>query len=549
MDKKIGFCMFVCLLLVISFVPGCVEREGVPKAPRPATPRDTLVVGTIRDPVELDPARAYDTASGAVITQIFDTLVGYKEGSTELEPRLAERWEVSPDGTQYTFYLRKGVKFHDGTPFNAEAMYFSLKRVLDLNEKPAVVIRDFIKGGSAYTNPEDPNYHNPEILGLEVVDEYTLRITTEYPFAPFLSVLTHTVASAVSPAAVEKYGDEFFRNPVGTGPFKFVSWEKGVEVRLEANQEYFRGPPKVRRVIFKVIPEPSVLKIEIQKGTIDITGTMFGLRPEDVKELKERPGIKTEEKAALTITYIGFVTDRKPFNDKRVRQAFAYALDYDALINKILEGVGARFVGPIPPNLWGYNPDVPLYEQDLEKAAKLLDEAGYPADETGHRFRTTIWYNSDNTTRRDISVLLQSNLKEIGVDLEIKALEWGTYLDYLYGEERKIDTMFIIGWAPDYVDPDNYVYPLLYSGSHPPNGSNNTYYSNPRVDELTLEARRESDHARREQLYKEIVKIVAEDSPWIFLYAMIDVAVTRENVHNFHVYPQHYIDFYPVYKT
>ena len=499
----------IAVIVVVAIIAGIALRQ--PAAPERES---VLIVGTTYDPKTLDPAMAYDIASAMVIQNIYDTLVGYEPGTTNLVPKLAERWESNENATVWTFYLRKGVKFHDGTLLNASIVKYSIDRAKELAGPPSFLL--------------------DVVDRVEVVDEYTVRFVLKYPFAPFPSLAAFMLLAPVSPKA-----ENLSQNPVGTGPFKLESWVKGQEVVLVANDEYWRGRPALDKVIIRIYKDPSALRIALETGEIDMA---LGIQPSDIPALQKNPNLKMVSVDGLVIEWLGMNLRREPFNNVLFRKAINYAIDYDYILNNILRGTATRLYGPLPPAVFGYDPEVEKYgyKYDPEKAKQLLAEAGYPGGK-GLRKLELIISTEERPERGEVAAVIQNNLKEIGIEVEVVNLDWSSFLDRLFNYDFD---MYMVDWFPDYVDPDDWITPLFTAEGLGLDGYNNT-----KVNELAKQARMTTDPQKRLELYKELQRIIVEDAPWAFLYVPKQYVFMSKKVEGFVLYPAYYIDFYPVTKT
>lgn len=446
-----------------------------------------LKIAISAEPVQLDPHGSNDVPSSNVAQNIYETLV-YHDENLEIQPRLAKEFHAVDDYT-WEFNLRDDVTFHDGEPFNAEAVKANLERVLD---------EDF---GSPRA------FLFTMISEINVVDEYTIQIVTEEPFAPLPAHFAHSGGAIISPAAIEAENNgetTIATNPVGTGPFKFVSWDSGNEIVLEKNEDYWGEPVKVDTVTFTVIEEDSTRLAMLERGDVHIADSV---QPSDIARVEGSSNMELGQFESLSLAYIGFNTEKEPFNDVRVRQAISMAIDKNEIIEGVIDGVGIPAVGPIGPNVFGYNEDVSQLDYNVERAKELLAEAGY---EDG--FSTTIWTN-DNRTRIDIAQVVQAQLAEIGVDMEIEVVEWGAYLEQTANGEHD---MFILGWVTVTADADYGVYSLFHSEQHGDPG-NRSFYTNEEVDRLLDEARR-APQEEREAMYHNIMEYLVEEAPMVYLY-------------------------------
>ncbi|BDG60670.1 ABC transporter substrate-binding protein [Caldinitratiruptor microaerophilus] len=481
----------------------------------------TIVVGLQAEPTNLDPAQISDYNSSRAADGMFDRLVRFKDGSTELEPGLAESWDISQDGLVYTFHLRKGVKFHDGTEFNADAVKFSIERQIDPNHP--------------YHNTGEFAYADftfGKVKEVRIKDPYTVEIELKEPYAPFLSNLAIHAASIVSPEAVKKYGKDFTKHPVGTGPFRFVRWTPGVEVVLEKNPEYWKGAPKIDQVIYRPVIEDQARLTEFEAGQLDF---IVGIPPEDLARLKQNPQYEVQEQPGMHVWYVVLNATKPPFDNPKVRQAVNYAVNRKAIVEQLLRSTGVLATGPLPPVVWGYTKDVPQYPYDPEKAKQLLAEAGYP-----NGFSAEFWVpesGSGMQQPREMATAIQADLQAVGIQTRIQTFEWGTYLDKVMGDKSSLPEMFEMSWIGDNGDPDNFLHYLLASDQAPPNGFNLGYYSNPKADQLLKQAQRLRTQAERQPLYEEALKLLVADAPWIWVDHETQIVAYKKSIKGFQLHP------------
>ncbi len=491
---------------------------GLWAAPVVAQPAGTLVVGLVAEPVNLDPPQVTDLNSNRVGRRIVETLVTFPEESTQVVPGLAESWTISKDGLQYTFKLRRGIAFHDGTPLNAEAVKFSIERQINPNHP-------------AYKLGKYPfaNYFFGNVKAVEVLSDERVAFLLNEPRASFLAVLTAGAASIVSPTAVMKWGPDYPNHPVGTGPFRFASWDRGQRVVLEKNPAYWKYPVKVERVIYRPIVEDQARLTELLTGGLDL---IVGVPADNVGQLEKNPKITLLKQVGAHVWYLGMNNQKKPFDDKRVRQALNYAVNKDAIVNDVLKGTGAASKGPVLPGTWGADRELKAYPYDPDRARKLLAEAGYP---TG--FSTTLWVPESGSGMQApvaMSTVMQSNLKAVGVNVSLQTMEWGAYLAKLRTKEQEL---FALSWIAGTEDPDMVMYPLLHSSQWTPVGPNRALYKNTRFDALLQQARLTTDQAKRAQLYKEAQRILIDDAPWVFVDHEIQIAALTKRVQGFKLHP------------
>jgi peptide/nickel transport system substrate-binding protein len=341
--------------------------------------------------------------------------------------------------------------------------------------------------------------------------------------------LTAGAASIVSPTAVMKWGPDYPTHPVGTGPFRFASWDRGQRVVLEKNPPYWKYPVKVERVIYRPIVEDQARLTELLTGTLDV---IVGVPADFVSQLEQNAKITLLKQVGAHVWYLGMNNQKKPFDDKRVRQALNYAVNKDAIVRDVLKGTGASSRGPVLPGTWGADPALKAYPYDPERAKKLLAEAGYP-----NGFSTTLWVPESGSGMQApvaMSTVMQSNLKAVGVNVSLQIMEWGAYLAKLRTKEQEL---FALSWMAGTEDPDMVMYPLLHSSQWTPVGPNRALYKNPRFDALLQQARLTTDQAKRAQLYKEAQRILVDDAPWVFVDHEIQIAALSKRVQGFKLHP------------
>jgi len=495
------------------------------------TPPGVLVVGQIAEPKSLDPA--VDTAVNdfRILMNVYDGLVRYKSGTLEVEPALAESWEISEDGTEYTFNLREGVSFHDGTPFDAEAVVFNFERMLN-EDHPYYD-----------TGPFPLSFFFSAVENVEATGEMAVKFTLNAPYAPFLSNLAYPTGLIVSPAAVKEHGDEFGRHPSGTGPFKFVEWISNQRVVVERNADYWDGAPELEAVVFRPITDANTRTAEMLSGGIDV---MVEVPPVSLSEF-EGPGFTVHEQAGPHVWFLILNAKEGPFADKRVRQAANYAIDKKAIVNDILEGTAEVAAGPTPPAFaWAYNDSLEPYPHDPDKVRALLAEAG-----VGDGTELTFYVTEGGSGMLDpvpMGTKIQADLEAVGFDVAIETFEWNTFLGKVNpGLEGKAD-MAEMAWMTN--DPDTLPFLTLRTEAWPDAGGfNSGYYSNPEVDKLLERARRSTDQAERARLYKEMQEIVREDAPWVFVANWKQNAVTSDRVENFRLEPSFFLLLHDVAKN
>ncbi|TVR23192.1 MAG: glutathione ABC transporter substrate-binding protein [Anaerolineaceae bacterium] len=450
--------------------------------------------------------------SFSVLEHIYEPLFNMNpEG--ELEPLLAESIEATSDNT-YSIALREGITFTDGTPFNAEAVKANIDWVLDAdNGAPFRFL--LVVGG--------------EPAQVEVIDEYTVEVTTAIPFAPLPAHLSHGALAMISPALIEEGIDAMATQAIGTGPYVLGAWDRAERVVLERNEDYWGDAPAIDTVIFTVVQEDGARIIEIEAGTIDVA---VRVPPADIPRLEMNPDVDVLITPGLRTIYIFFNVTEPPFDDVRVRQAVNYAVDNEAIVASLFDGAALVSQSPFAPPIFGYSEQEP-YARDLDRARELLEEAGVEPGTVVQLYHPTGRYSQDAL----VSDAVRSQLREIGLEVELRTLEWTQYVPHVRREAPENDIQFaMLGWGVPTMDADYALFALFHSTEHPP-GFNGAFYDNPEVDALLEEARSTLDPEARLAAYDEAISIIWEDAPWLFLYSEIQVTAIRNNVSGFIVHP------------
>jgi oligopeptide transport system substrate-binding protein len=496
--------LWVCCYLLIHSAMGSAEPQGRPEQEMPGA----RFGGTFRrmlgdTPPTLDPTFVTETYGSNVVRQIFDGLVQF-DAHLNVIPAIAEFWEASQDGRTWTFALRRGVTFHHGREVTAHDVVYSLTRLLDPNSPgPMTAFFQHIQGAEDFMQGK-----TQRVLGLTAIDRYTLQMVLQEPLAPLLAALGLPNAAIVPQEEVERLGDRFGRAPVGAGPFKFVRWEPNQEIVLAANDHYYEGRPFLDTVVFKIVVGSRVEErfAEFLKGNLE-EAIIPGGKTEEVRTDPQYRQYQQVRKPTLSFLYIGFNTQLKPFDDKRVRQAFNYAVNTEAIVREITKRGALTAIGALPPGMPGYDPDPQGYAYDPAKAKRLLAEAGYP---DGADFPVVqLWsVHQAETTKAELAAY-QRYLAELGVQVHIHfAPDWPAYKAML--EQGQLP-MFRLARLADLPDPDNFLAPMLHSASP----TNYTFYRNPLVDRLLEQARKKLFYAQRLALYREVERLVMDDAPWI----------------------------------
>ena len=474
----------------------------------------TLVIAQGTDPISLDAPLATDSPSATVAIHVVETLFYYTPDG-KIVPHLVERFSFSPDRKVLTLNLRKGIRFHDGTEFNAEAVKFNLERLIspELASSLAFLLRG-------------------RVSAFEVVDSHTLRLRMPEPFAPVLAHLTHSSTAIQSPAAIRRLGAGYRDNPVGTGPYKFDRWQKGQFVELVRNDEYWGKKPAIERLRFLAVPEATTRIALVETGQAHVA---VRVPPQDVQRLNARPDIDVVTTPSVRTIFLYFNHTKKPFDDVRVRKAINHAINKEEIVKFVLGGFGRASDAPISPGIFGYT-KVGSYEYNPNLARQLLAQAGFNAQ---NPLRFTL-HSPNGRYLQDIRVAeaVQSQLRAVGVQAQIQTLEWGAYLAATnQPRERNEIQVAMLGWGTVTGDADYGLFGLFHSSQHAPNGFNRGFYSNPRLDRILEQARIATNPQARQQLYASAMQIIYNDVPWVFLHSEQQVTAIRREVQGFVVHP------------
>lgn len=477
------------------------------------------------NPPTLDPALSTDTTSGAVILKIHDGLVQFEPMTLDVVPAVAESWEISDDGLQYLFHLRRDVRFHNGRRLTAQDVRFSFERTLNpATRSGRTFVLDPIRGAKDYM---DRNADSVE--GIEVIDDFTVRLTLAEPFAPFLAQLCMEAASIVPREACETPDTSFSLQPVGCGPFKFREWQQDVEITLEKFSEHYQGSPVIDLLKFKIIESVPTAFEEYKSGGLDLLDQIPNGQIQTV-----RNGYPDDFRIwpYLSIYYIGFNNSKPPFEgNRKLRQAFNYAIDREKICQAVKEGLAYPVAGVLPPGIPGHDPERKGYAYDPVTARRLLAEAGYP-DGRGLP-ELVLWHNRD-PRHTLIGQCIQYYLGEMGVRIRLKNMEWAAYIEAVDEGEP---VMFRMAWVADYPDADNFLFTLLHSSQFGAAG-NYARFSHPGFDALTRAAKRETSQDRRLELYRQAESIAIEEAPWIFIYYEREMAMIKPHWRNIRLTPQ-----------
>ncbi|MDK2464032.1 MAG: ABC transporter substrate-binding protein [Candidatus Korarchaeota archaeon] len=503
--------------------PPATTTGAPPTSPPAPKYADTIIIGVTDKVSDLDPAMAYDFYTWEVFNNIGEGPFKYKPGTTELIPGIIESYEVQEGGKVYILHLRQNLKFADGTPCTAQTLKWSIDRVARIQGDPAWFVLDFVN----YT---------------EVVDDYTLKIVLQQPVAFFPAVLAVPTYFPIPP---DKYpADQVSSdNTAGSvGPYKIVKWVRDQELVLEANPYYYGEPPKTKRIIVRFYKDATSLRMALEAGEIDIAWRT--LNPTDIKDLRSKPGIKIYENPGSFIRYIVINTNIPPFDNKLVRQALAAALNRQAICDTVFMGTTEPLYSLVPNGMWSH---VDAFKEkygdhNIELARQLLQQAGYSEE---NKLVVDLWYTTTHygDTEADVAALIKAAWEETGmIQVNVHSAEWSTYLDLTRQGQLPVT---LYGWYPDYIDPDNFLYPFLHTGSNRWLGEP---YSNPDLDALLEQAQVELDQNVRAQLYQQIQQILAEDAPIIPIFQGKLVLAAKDNVQGIVLDPVMLLRYYLLVK-
>lgn len=495
------------LAVSLSFASLAAAQDYTPDPN--AKPGGNIVITYKDDVATLDPAIGYDWQNWSMIKSIFDGLMDYVPGTTELRPGLAESYEISPDGKTYTFHLRKGVKFHNGREMTAEDVKYSLDRVTTpATQSPGAGFFGSIAGYDAMADGSATS-----LSGVTVLDPATVKIELSRPDATFLHVMALNFSSVVPKEEVEKWGADFGKHPVGTGAFKLSDWTIGQKLLLTKNADYWRaGLPYLDSVTFEVGQEPIVALLRLQKGEVDIPGD--GIPPAKFTEVMNNPDEKKQVVVGgqLQTGYITLNVEMKPFDNVEVRRAINMAINKDRIV-QMINGRATPATQPLPPSMPGYTKDYAGYAFDPAKAKAMLAEAGYPDG-----FQTQLYVmNTDPNPR--IAQAIQQDLAAIGVKAEIKALAQANVIEA--GGTPKTAPMIWSGgmaWIADFPDPSNFYGPILGCAGAVEGGWNWSWYCNKDLDAEAAKADSIVDPAKQDErlaLWSDVYMKIMQDAPWV----------------------------------
>jgi len=503
----------------------------------------TLVYCSEGSPENFYPGINTTGTSFDVSEQIYDGLVGFERGGTSVVPGLAEKWTVSKDGLEYVFQLRKGVKWHGNKNFQA-TRDFNADDIIFMIERQWKESHPYFK----VTSPNHSYFGDmgmPKLLkSVDKVDDYTVKIVLNRPEAPFLADLAMQWAGVQSKEyadAMLKAGtpEKIDQEPIGTGPFALVQYQKDAIIRFKAHPTYWAGKAKIDDLIFSITPDASVRWAKVQKAECHV---MPYPNPADLDSIRKDANVQVLEQAGLNVGYLAYNTTKKPFDDLRVRKAINMAIDKNAIISAVYLSTGVAAINPIPPSMWSYNKAIKDDPFNPAEAKKMLAAAGYP-----NGFSTDLWampvQRPYNPNAKRIAELMQADLAKIGVTAEIKSFEWGEYRKRMQAGEHQ---MGMLGWTGDNGDPDNFLDTLLGCDSAKTNGSNVAKFCYQPYEDIVSKAKVVTGVAERTKLYEQAQVIFKEQAPWFTIAHAVQLKPVRKEVIDFKLSPFGRHTFYGV---
>ncbi|MBO1001875.1 glutathione ABC transporter substrate-binding protein [Pseudogracilibacillus auburnensis] len=515
MKKFLGF-LFVLMLALFSVAcsgdndSNAGNEEGKSAKSSEEAGDKEITIAIDQNFITLDPHNAGDTVSIFGIRSMYEGLVSFDE-NMEIVPALAESYEISDDALTYTFKLREDVTFHDGEPFNAEAVKVNFDRIMDdANNLSAKRSLQFVDS-------------------LEVINDNEVAFKLNEPFSAMINKFA--MVPMISPKAIEEGTKYVEGNPVGTGTFKFVEWKQGTILEVEKNEDYWGGDQtNVAKVIFSPVPENGSRVAMLKTGEADF---VYPMPQQNVKEFENSDDVTIDESPSTIARYVSINTFKDPYSDLKVRQAMNHAVDKEAYLQVVKDGFGHVLDSTMSSETQYYSKQEP-YEFDIEKAKALLKEAGY---EDG--FEAEIWGNTSSETIKGMEFIKQQ-LAQVNIDVTIKSMEEGTLSDEIYTPEKPEDAkvqMWYVSWSPSSGDADGATRGLFSSEYFPPNGANTAYFDNDQVTNWIKEANATADTKKQEEIYTDLQRTVYSEAPWIFLATDINLAGRSNNLEGVYVAP------------
>ena len=510
------------MLGIVIVALACIPARGMAK--------ETLVYGTTEKVIDMDPANAYDFHTWEIFYNIYQGLLRYPPGKTNLVPGLAKSYDIGADGKEYTFKLRKGLKFSDGTPFDAHAVKWSIDRVIALKGDPSWLVTDFVDH-------------------VDVVDKYSVKFVLKNPVAYFPSLVASVPYYPVNPKIYPR--DKIIRDPselkggklVGLGPYTAVSFKRDQEIVLEANPNFYGGKPKNDRVVIRYFADATTMRLALEKGEIDFA--FKTLNPSDINDLQKSKKIQTIKAQGPYIRYLCFLCDTPPFKDKVLRQAVAAAINRPLVIEKVFLGQNAPLYSMVPMGMWSHSDAFKeaFGDGNIAKSRKLLASKGYSESKP---FTFDLWYTPSHygDTEVDVAAVLKDQLEATKMmKVSVKSAEWATYRDQW--KNKQMPT-YLLGWYPDYIDPDNYTAAFAGTAGSKGIGIN---FSSPVWDQKFVEGQKETDSKKRTALYGEIQRMWTDEVPTAPIFQGILYLFAQKNVRGIMLSPTLQFNYGPIHRV
>jgi peptide/nickel transport system substrate-binding protein len=499
----------------LLFSAWCLSGCSTPQPSQ--APHHILRYGIQQAPSSLDPATSTDVVYCQIVFNIFETLIAMDWEKGEFMPRLATSWQPDSSGERWTFSLRPGVVFHDGSPLNAEAVKVSLGRQFDANNP-------YYKPGQTDTYG---HFALSMIKEIRALNDSMVQFVLEYPYAAFLDNLaTPNFAAIVSPRALKEFGEDFGRHPIGTGPFQFESWAPDSQIVVEKFERYWGKPPQIDRVIYRVISNLEARLQQLLNGELE---AMSGMSAASVNQLYHTPGIKVVEMGLISTLFLGFNCEAYPFSEVKMRRAVAHALDKKSMVNSISRGLAVVARGPLPPMAIGYDTTLVSQSYEPQLAKALLQSSGY---HDGTAVQLSYFAQTDTLRADPMAQAIKDYLETIGMTVDLALYDdWQAFHQNVLVAGK--GQLFRDGWMGYTRHPDNFLYPLFHSQS-----THNFFkYKNSQVDSLLEEARRTPDELTQRRLYRKVQEIILQDVPAVFISHPKAVYAVRDRVKNFKIDP------------
>jgi peptide/nickel transport system substrate-binding protein len=510
------------MLGTVIVILACIPARGMAK--------ETLVYGTTEKVIDMDPANAYDFHTWEIFYNIYQGLLRYPPGKTNLVAGLAKSYDISADGKEYTFKLRKGLKFSDGTPFDAHAVKWSIDRVIALKGDPSWLVTDFVDH-------------------VDVVDKYSVKFVLKNPVAYFPSLVASVPYYPVNPKIYPQ--DKIIRDPselkggklVGLGPYTAVSFKRDQEIVLEANPNFYGEKPKNDRVVIRYFADATTMRLALEKGEIDFA--FKTLNPSDINDLQKSKKLQTIRAQGPYIRYICFLCDTPPFKDKVLRQAVAAAINRPQVIEKVFLGQNAPLYSMVPMGMWSH---IDAFKDafgdgNMDKSGKLLASRGYSESKP---FTFDLWYTPSHygDTEVDMAAVLKDQLEATKMmKVNVKSAEWATYRDQWKNKQMQ---SYLLGWYPDYIDPDNYT--AAFAGTAGSKGLG-IYFSDPEWDKKFVEGQKETDLKKRTALYEEIQRMWTDEVPTATIFQGTLYLFAQKNIRGIMLSPTLQFNYGPIHRT